>query len=181
MPNSRLKHGPILRDDLFPQHAHKLSTTDTLVRAVLDKQRLCPESETRLAVLADEVERRNGDATTALAPVVTALLDDSAHTLVHLRIDDGDRSLALLELVLVLGAEDVGDESRDGVAAEPEELGLAVVEEVETVGDEVGGSEVEGWRHDDCAGFGVGETSVVGHVVQRVEAGVDVLHEQREG
>jgi hypothetical protein len=60
-------------------------------------------------------------------------------------------------------------------------LGLAVVEEVETVGYEVGGREVERWRHDDCAGFGVGKASIVGHVVQRVEAGVDVLHQQRKG
>ena len=113
--------------------------------------------------------------------MVTALLDDSAHALVHLRVDNRDRSLALLELVLVLSAEDVGNESGDSVAAEPQELSLAVVEQVETVRDEVGGREVEGWRHDDCAGFGVGKTSIVGHVVQRVEAGVDVLHKQRKG
>jgi len=113
--------------------------------------------------------------------VVAALLDDGAHALVHLRVDDRDQSLALLELVLVLGAEDVGDQSGDGVAAEPQELGLTVVEQVETVGDEVGGRKVERWGHDDRAGFGVGKTSVVGHVVQRVEAGVDVLHQQRKG
>lgn len=181
MPNLHPKHNPILRDNLLPQHTHKLRPTNTLIRAVLDKQSLRPESKTRLAVLADEVERRNGDAAAALAPVVAALLDDGAHALVHLGVDDGDRGLALLELVLVLGAEDVGDESGDGVAAEPEELGLAVVEEVETVGDEVGGGEVEGWGHDDCASFGVRETSVVRHVVQRVEAGVNVLHKQRKG
>lgn len=168
MPNLHPKHNPVLRDNLLPQHTHKLRPTNTLIRAVLNKQRLRPKSKTRLAVLADEVERRNGNAATALASVVAALLDDSADTLVHLGVDDGDRSLALLELVLVLGAEDVGDEGRDGVAAEPEELGLAVVEEVETVGDEVGGGEVERWRHHDCAGFGVRETGVVGHVVQRV-------------
>jgi hypothetical protein len=113
--------------------------------------------------------------------VIAALLDHRTNALVHLRVNNRNRSLALLELVLVFGAEDIGDESRHGVAAEPHELRLAVVEEVQAVGDEVGGGEVEGWRHDDCAGLGVGETGVVGHVVQGVEAGVDVLHEEREG
>ena len=113
--------------------------------------------------------------------MIAALLDNGAHALVHLRVNNRDRSLALLELVLVLGAEDVGDERGDGVAAEPQELSLAVVEQVETVGDEVGGREVERWGHDNCACFGVGKTSIVGHVVQRVEAWVDVLHKQGEG
>lgn len=87
----------------------------------------------------------------------------------------------MLELVLVLGAEDIGNESRDRIAAEPQELSLAIVEQVETVGDEVGRGEVEGRWHDDRAGLGVGEAGVVGHVVQRVEARVDILHQKGEG
>ena len=98
--------------------------------------------------------------------MVAALLDDGAHALVHLAVDHGDAGLALLEHVLVFGAEDVGDESRDGVAAQPHELSLAVVDQVETIGDEVGGGKVERRRHDNCAGLGVGEAGVVGHVVQ---------------
>jgi hypothetical protein len=90
MPNVHPQHSPVLRDDLLPQHTHKLRTANTLVRTILNKQRLRPESETRLAVLADEVERRNGDAAAALAPVVAALLDDGAHALVHLGVDDRD-------------------------------------------------------------------------------------------
>lgn len=167
----------LLRNNLLAQHTNKLRSTNTLIRAVLNKKSLSPQAQTRLAVLANKVKRGDDNAATAFTPVVAALLDDSADTLVHLRVDERERSLALLELVLVLGAEDIGDEGRHGVAAEPEELGLAVVEEVEAVGDEVGGGEVEGLRHDDCAGGGVGEVGVVGHVVQGVEAGVDVLHQ----
>jgi hypothetical protein len=187
-PSSQVQHQHLpeslthttLRNNLLPQHPHKLRSTNALIRTILHKQRLRPQPQTGLPILANKVKRRDGNATTALTPVIAALLDNGTNALVHLRIDNRDRSLALLELVLVFGAEDIGDESGHGVAAEPHELSLAVVEEVETVGHEVGGSEVEGWRHHDCAGLGVGEAGVVGHVVQGVEAGVDVLHEERE-
>lgn len=178
--NANLRPG-FLRNDLLPQHTDKLRTADALVSTVLDEQSLSPESEAGLAVLADEVERGDDDGAAALAAVVAALLDDGAHALVHLGVDDGQSGLALLELVLVLGAEDVGDESGDGVAAEPEELSLAVVDEVETVWDKVARGKVEGWWHDDGAGLGVWKAGVVGHVVQRVQARVDVLNQERQG
>lgn len=178
--NANLRPG-FLRNDLLPQHTHELRTADALVSAVLDEQSLGPESETGLAVLADEVERRDDNGATALAAVVAALLDDCTHALVHLRVDDGQSRLALLKLVLVLGAEDVGDESGDGVAAEPQELSLTIVDEVETVRHKVARRKVEGWRHDDRAGLGIREASIIGHVVQRVQARVDVLNQEGQG
>jgi hypothetical protein len=81
---------PILRDDLLPQHANELGATNALIRTILNKQRLRPKPETRLAVLADEVEWRYSDAATSFASVVAALLDDGAHALVHLRVNDGN-------------------------------------------------------------------------------------------
>ena len=79
------------------------------------------------------------------------------------------------------GAEYVLDEHGNGLASDPQELNLSVVDKVEAVGEEALGGEVHGWGEDDFAGFGVGETASIVHVVERVEAWVNVLHEEGGG
>lgn len=88
---------------------------------------------------------RHDDAAEVAGPVVAALLDDGAHALVEVVFERGDRLLADFDLGAFGYAEDVFDELGDGVAAEPEELRLAVVDEVEAVGDDVGRGQIN-WR-----------------------------------
>lgn len=172
-----LHHAP-LRQHPFSQGPEELSAAHTLIRPILNQQSLRPQPQARLAILANQIQRRHNDAATALATMISALLDHSAHALVHLVIQDRQRSLALLKLVLVLNTKNVTNERGDRVPAEPEELRLTVVDEVEAVRDEVLAVQVEGWRHGDSAGLRVRETSVVGHVVQAVKARIDVLNQQ---
>lgn len=87
----------------------------------------------------------------------------------------------MLQLVLVLDAEDIVDQCWDGVAAEPEELSLAIIEKVETERHNVCGGKVEGRRHGNGTCLRVWKSSIVRHVVQGVKARVDVLDEERKG
>jgi len=68
--------------------------------------------------------------------VIPALLYNRPHPLVELIIQYRQRRLALFELILAREAKDIVNQRRDGVAADPEELVLTVVEKVEAVRDE---------------------------------------------
>ena len=97
-----------LSHSLLPQHAQPLRSTYALIGSVLHKQRLGPESQTGFTVLADQVKRWDDDTATAFTSVIFRFVDDGPDTLVHLAVDDWNGGLALLESVLVVGAEDVG-------------------------------------------------------------------------
>lgn len=123
---------------------------------------------------------RDDDAADAARAVVPALLDHGPDALAEVVFERGQGLLADLDLGAVGDGEDVFDELGDGVFAEPEELRLAVVDQIEAVGHDERGGEAEWGGEDDVSCVVVGETCVGGHVVQGVEFRVDVLDKQRE-
>ena len=113
--------------------------------------------------------------------MISRLLDDVPHSLVHLRVEIGDAGFTLLQLVLVFNAKDIVDQGWDCITAKPEELRLPVIDEIKSKWNDVAGGEVESGWHHDCAGLGVGKSCVVRHIVEAVEARIDVLDQQWEG
>lgn len=73
---------------------------------------------------------RDDNAADATRAVISAFLDHGSYALVEIVFEDREGLLADLDLGSVRDGEDVFDELGDGVFAEPEELGLAVVDEV---------------------------------------------------
>lgn len=80
-------------------------------------------------------------------------------------------------------AEHILDQLWHSLCSDPKELHLCVVNQVTAVRGEAFGGEVHGGGEDNLAGSRVRETTVVGHVVEGVELGVDILHQEgsREG
>lgn len=130
-----------------------------------------------------------GDGNTADTPrqVIPALLDNRSHALIDVGVDDREDSLAHLEVMTVWNVEHVLDQSIHCFPTNPKELGLAVIDQVETVWKKALGGEVERRGHDRLAGLVINQANIlwgrlifVGRhdIVERVEFGIDVLDQQ---
>jgi hypothetical protein len=133
----------LIRTYLLPQLAYPLDNALALIRAILHQQRLGPKLEAGLTVFLNDIERGLGDAAHALALVVARLLNNGAYALREVVVDDRQRGLTLLELCAVLDAEHVAQQSGHGVAADPDKLVDAVVEQVQAVRDDGLGRQVQ--------------------------------------
>lgn len=165
---------------LLPQSRHPLIQADALIRAVLHQRRLGPQTETRLAVLAHHVQMRHDHAAHSLGPVVAALLDHRPHALVELVLHLRQGLLAHPQLVAVLHAKHIREELGHRLTADPQELRLSIVNQIQTVRSEAPRGQVDGRRENDLAGLLVWHAGIVGHVVKGVHLRVDVLDEKGE-
>lgn len=124
---------------------------------------------------------RHDNTAKVAGAVLAALLNHSPDALVEIVFQRGDRLLADLDLGAVRYAKDVVDELGHGVAAQPEELRLTIVNEVEAIGDNVGRGQIYWRREGDIPCRFVWEASIVGHVVKRIESRVYVLYQKGKG
>ena len=129
--------------DLFPHRPQPLRQTDALIRPVLHQHGLGPQSHSRLAVFSDYIQTWHDDAPYPFTPMVPALLDDGSYSLVEVVVEHRQCGLAYLQLCPIRHLEDIFHQLRDSFTAHPEELRLAVINEVESVWHKSLGREID--------------------------------------
>lgn len=95
--------------NLLLQGTHPLIQAETLIGTVLNQHGLSPETQTRLTILANNIQVGHDHAAHTLGPVVPTLLNHGPHTLVELVLDVGEGLLAYPQLRLVRDAKDILD------------------------------------------------------------------------
>ncbi len=85
-----------------------------------------------------------------------------------------------MQLSAVRNAEYVSKQLGYGIPPDPEELRLPVIDEVETIRRKSFRGQVQGRREGDVTSLWIGDSRVVRHIMQGVEPGVNVLHQERQ-
>lgn len=142
-----------------------------LLHSVLDQMGGGPQSQSRLAVLPHHVQMLVGDGIC----LFSSLGNDVSDSLVELVVQHGQFCLACGHLGDGRHAKHVLQQCRLCIPAYPQEHDLAVVNEEQTMADQMLATEVCAGRHDNLAGLGVRQTSFIGHEDEVVKVGINVL------